>query len=437
VARYRTRVTWDTETGSPPRWSSLLLVLLIALGLRLGWALSRPVTDASIDALPDQRNYLSIAENLIHGRGMQFLDKRFGDAVYAYRTPGYPVFVAALGAKVRVIRGVQAILDAATVLAIFLLTFALTGRQRAALCAAVLVAINPYLIYFTALILSETLFAAMLAWGMWLLVIGNSARSPGRATLLWLGGAVLLTLSVLVRPSAIALPLVLGLACMFLNRASGTTYSSEATEKPSLGPGAWPFPVGWTMVGLLLLCLLPWAARNRAILGRWVWLDTNGGFTFYDGYNPDATGASDQRFIEREPELQALGEVGRSEYLTQKAVDYAKANPLRVWDLIGAKLARTWSPVPLSEEYHRPALMLVSIAYSIPFYALVLLGMSRGNLSRSAKVFLLAPAVYFSIIHALTVGSLRYRIPAEPPMAVIAAGLVGTWGGSGRRAPSE
>ena len=29
---------------------------------------------------------------------------------------------------------------------------------------------------------------------------------------------------------------------------------------------------------------------------RWIWTDTNAGFTLYDGYNRDATGASDQRF---------------------------------------------------------------------------------------------------------------------------------------------
>jgi hypothetical protein len=40
---------------------------------------------------------------------------------------------------------------------------------------------------------------------------------------------------------------------------------------------------------------------------------------------------------------------------------------------------------------------------------------------RSAKVFLLIPAIYFTAVHMASVGSLRYRIPVEPPMAVIAA----------------
>jgi hypothetical protein len=37
------------------------------------------------------------------------------------------------------------------------------------------------------------------------------------------------------------------------------------------------------------------------------------------------------------------------------------------------------------------------------------------------KLFLLVPAIYLTLSHALTVGSLRYRLAAEPMLAVIAA----------------
>ena len=42
------------------------------------------------------------------------------------------------------------------------------------------------------------------------------------------------------------------------------------------------------------------------------------------------------------------------------------------------------------------------------------------QLTRRAKLMLLAPAAYFTIVHALSVGSLRYRVPVEPELAVIA-----------------
>ena len=73
-----------------------------------------------------------------------------------------------MAADLRIIRVVQALIDTSTVLAAYLLARRWLS-PRASLFAAFIVAINPFLIYFTGLVLSETLFIAMLAWGMALL----------------------------------------------------------------------------------------------------------------------------------------------------------------------------------------------------------------------------------------------------------------------------
>src|SRR2546425_1004941 len=73
--------------------------------------------------------------------------------------------------------------------------------NEASLFASLFIAINPFLIYFSALILSESLFIAMLAWGMVL-----SVNPTGAACAV---GGLLLSLSILVRPAAIFLPLFL------------------------------------------------------------------------------------------------------------------------------------------------------------------------------------------------------------------------------------
>ena len=82
----------------------------------------------------------------------------------------------------RAIRVVQALLDAATVLAVFLLA-RLTIKNangNAACIAAAVVAFNPMLVYVSSLVLSETLFIAMLAWGMVLLLAGFGFADGGR-----------------------------------------------------------------------------------------------------------------------------------------------------------------------------------------------------------------------------------------------------------------
>ena len=402
--------------------TKLAAVLLVALVVRLGWALAQPADDASIDRLPDQREYLLLAQNLLHGRGLSFFDPRFRDEVYAFRTPGYPLLIAACGANVRAVRAVQAFIDTSTVLAVYLLARRwLAGGPS--LFAAAIVAANPFLIYFTGLLLTETLFTALLAWGM-VLLLGPGDLSPEddrtswTQTGLWLSGGLLLGLSILVRQSAIGLPVALGVAAAFVNRQKGGPYHRR-----------WPLPVGSTMLLITGCVLLPWAYRNHRVLGAWVWTSTNGGITLYDGFNPDATGASDQSFVRMMPELRAMDELGRSRHLARLAKEEIRRQPLRAARLAAAKAARTWSPVPLSDEYGSWKYRAVGLLYSLPLDVLVLIGLFRRSpggrpLSRPAKAFLLLPAIYFTAMHMASVGSLRYRIPAEPPMAVVAASAV-------------
>lgn len=375
--------------------AGLLLVLAAALMVRLGWGLTRPSDAASIEQLPDQREYLELASNLLHRHAFTLYDPRFDQSVMAYRTPGYPLFLAVCGANPTAGRIAQAFVDTSTALAMYLLARRWMS-ERAGVLAAALVAFNPFLIYFSGLLLSETLFVSMLAWGMVLLQYNGL-----------LGGWVL-ALSVLVRPSAMLLPVILGTAGALLNRRRRGAYPKE-----------WPLPPATTQVLLTVVVLLPWAYRNHRVLGRWIWTTTNGGITAYDGFNPDATGASDQRFTTRLPGLKHAGEVERDEYFQQEATHWARQNPQRVTELAAVKVLRTWSPVPLSAEFGRPFYKLVGALWAIPFDVLVILGCCYGRLPRSAKVFLLIPAIYFTAVHALSVGSLRYRLPAEPPMAVL------------------
>lgn len=404
------------RSGEAPARATILSLLLLALILRLAWALTRPSDPAALAQLPDQVEYLAAARSLLQGEGLSFIDPRFGDRVFAYRTPGYPLLIAASGGNAQVVRVVQCLLDTSTVLAAYLLARRwLPGRP--AVVAAAMVALNPFLIYFCGLLLTESLFTCMLGWGMFLLT--------SRRTVPWLVGGSTLALSVLVRPGAIALPVLLGVLAALLNPPPASPYHHRK----------WPLPVGTTMLLLTLAALLPWAWRNHRVLNAWVWTSTNAGITSYDGFNPDATGASDQTFVQRMPQLKGMTEVERNDYLAARAAAYARENPRRALELAAVKVARTWSPRPLSAEFSRPLYVLAAMAYAIPLFVLALLAVFGSRTLRpSAKLFLLAPAVYLTAAAATSVGSLRYRLPAEVPMAVLAAaGLAPALAGLARR----
>lgn len=363
----------------------LICLLLGALLVRVGWGLVLPADPQWIGRLPDQREYLELGRNLLHGNGLKFFDPRFSQDVFAYRMPGYPALVAVCGGNIRAVRVAQALIDTSTVLAVYFMARRWLGT-RASLFAGLLVAANPFLVYFSGLLLSETLFIAMLAWGMLLIVYSR-----------WVSSAVLLALAVLVRPSALVLVPLLPLVLGNLRRTVIAT-------------------------GVLLAVLAPWAYRNSRVVGDWVWTTTNSGITLYDGLHEGADGSSNQQFLKSMTHLRFKSEQDRSAVLAEEAADFAIGNPAQAIRLAARKIARTWSPMPLSDEFGSNRLYVsAALLFCIPLDLLVVWGLWRGTLSRPAKVFLLLPAIYFTASHAITVGSLRYRVPAEVPMAVVAA----------------
>jgi Dolichyl-phosphate-mannose-protein mannosyltransferase len=365
----------------------LAVVLPLAALLRLGWSLHYGPDLAAPQIWPDQREYLQAGQNLLAGRGLQFTDARFGQRLWAARTPGYPLLVAAAGGRVLAIRLLQALLDSMTVWAVYLLARTWLPPPPSLLAAAI-AALDPLLIYFSGLVLSETLFTAMLAWAMVLLARRGKAKR-------W-AGIALLALSVLVRPSAIFLPI--GLAAVSGRKAFFSIAAAAA---------------------LTLLVLFPWALRNHHRLHAWIWTATNAGITEYDGFNPAATGGSNQSFVAKMPILRQMGEVQRSRYLSGLAGQFILRHPWRCLKLAAAKIARLWSPLPWGRRFLHPLYIAVGLLFCLPLLLAALLGaiVSAGPMNR----LLLTPVIYFTLVHAASVSSLRYRLPLEPLLAILAA----------------
>ena len=298
----------------------------------------------------------------------------------------------------------QCLLDTSTVLAVFLIARCLVKSNRTALVSAALIAINPFYIYFSTLLLSETLFATLLVWGIYFLLC-RSLRARPTGALFLIAAAYVKTTGLLMFPAVV-------FACM-LNISHPTAYRLSDLRRVCLM--CVPFCL------LLLLMMIPWAWRNHQVLGSWICTTTNSGVTLYDGFNPSASGASDQRFMTGTPGLLSMNEVERSSFLASSAGDWAVSHWGRIPALSAVKISRGWSPVPLSADFGKPLYRLISAGYSVPFDLLCLVGLFSPRLNRRGKFLIVVPALVVTLAQVLSVGSLRYRMPAEAPLAIIAA----------------
>ena len=383
----------------------LLLILVGSFLLRIGLVIVQPMTRDSLERLPDQREYYALAENVLRHGSLSFYDPRVGQRVYAYRMPGYPAFLVACAGSISVARFAQCLLDSSTVLATFLLAVRLTACTRLGRIAALLMAANPFYIFFSSLLLSETLFDCLLIWAIYFLL-----RLPSRTAIVGLG---MLVAATYVRPIGYALLPAVGFAAA-LNLPRRTAY-----HLPSLGLQAGRLTLFYVII--LFFAMVPWAYRNHKLFGQWVWTTTNGGITLYDGFHAGATGASDQRFLADMPAVLTMNEVKRSSFFAVRARDWIATNPRSFAILSLKKIARTWSPVPLSQDFSKPSYVVLSAVFSIPFDLLCLVGLFSPRLSAPAKFLMVTPAAIVTLGVVLSVGSIRYRMPAEATMAIVAA----------------
>jgi hypothetical protein len=387
-------------------------IFAAALLLRVAWVLLRWSKNGPAFEFPDEELHWQLARNLVEHGSLVSDDGR-----YAARLPAYPLFLVLFAwlqdAGILLARLAQAAIGAATAWIAYSFANQALGR-RVAIVAGALVCIDPYAVFFANLLLTEVLFS-FLAVGLTACAgpLITRATQPARAAAL--GVAVLGAAALMTRPSAAGWIVLVWLALWLLD-----TQRTRATRRLTV------------CVAVLAACMLSWGLRNRAVIGAPAWLSTNGGVTLYDAQGPQADGSSNQTFLNELPELAGLDELQRDRRLRQLAIERMRKDPTRVLRLAWTKFLRTWSLTPNVADYRGGVTGLVSAVFTGGVLLLAFVGIARTLSQRKthasdrrhrARLHLLLwlPVVYFTLLHCVFVGSLRYRVPLMPFVEIAAA----------------
>jgi 4-amino-4-deoxy-L-arabinose transferase-like glycosyltransferase len=398
--------------------SRRLIVAAAAIGvlLRLAFGLTywvgKPLTH-------DEREYLALAQSLREGRGFHYPpDHESGTAQQFGRAPGYPVFLAAIGAPSGVtaaptrVKIVQALLGAIVVWMIGLLAGRAAGA-RAGVIAAAIAAIHPPLVWISAYVFSETLFMP-LAFGC-VLLLGVAERRAEAAHAPRAGGA-----------AAIAAGLVAGAAILV---RPGMLFFLPFVVLWWLRARRWPLALAFCLSALVVIA--PWTLRNAKEYGRFVLVASEGGVTFWTGNHPLAIGEGD---LAANP---ALKEAELEFRRAHPGLSAAELEGLYYRDALGriaddpawwlSLLARKafYSVVPVGPSYalHSTRYQLASVIPYAVLAPVAIIGLFRLVRAGTATPLLLL-ALSVLVTNLVFFPQERFRIPVIDPTVIVCASAV-------------
>lgn len=396
-----------------------LAILCLAFGTRITaswWWQSRLPADKPF-AFGDSESYWALARSISQGTPYEY-----GPGPgKIFRTPGYPCLLAPLfllrpDPPVLLARVEGAFFGALAVGGVMWLG-RLVFDETTAFIAGAISAVYPGAIATSIFVLSEAPYCPLLVAeiGCWI-VAWRADRWKRIGTMSVLTGAVH-GMATLMRPSHLLfVPFALAVAMLFPNRRRNL------------------------LIGILILAassatLAPWWWRNYQITGRFVATTLQFGASLYDGWNPNATGASDMRFVDDFVAAQraqdAAGPPSTDTFeerldrrMGQAAKDWAKTHPLRVLQLAVIKFLRIWSPLPHASEMQSWLFRIAIFGTFVPLLCAALVG----SIWYAPRGWPLAmcwiPAAYLTALHVIFVSSIRYREPAMLPLIVLAAGAI-------------
>ncbi len=417
---------------------SVLVVLAMALAARLAVATHWHRTaeqEGRLFRLGDSHSYWTLAKQI--GQGLPY---QYGSPdASIFRAPVYPIVLTPFTwiedepSAVFAARVFGCVLGTAAVGIIMLLAHQLTRelcdtdfRYCAMIFAGIVAALYPGAIGMSVVILSEAVFCPLMLASILLWLRSYRTEQLRTTLLLSLIAGSTSGLGILARPSWLLFPGMLFVAGIAL-RVPLKKHVSICVL---------------SLFGIALT-MSPWWIRNAAITGEFVPTTLQVGPSLYDGLHAGATGASDENMAfmqqfadeQRIEDAQTASPRSTFEYRINRraqiaAIDWVKSHPGEAAMLAWRKFLRTWSLWPNGGDIGSGTLRLLLTIGCFGILTFALWGsvgiatQSKEELLRKtwrwSVAVLWLPALYFTLLHMIFVGSIRYREPALLLLAVLA-----------------
>jgi 4-amino-4-deoxy-L-arabinose transferase-like glycosyltransferase len=351
----------------------------------------------------DEGAYIGLALSLAEGRG--YVDQQ-GNAT-SYRVPGLPLLVTAIvsiiGSNVTAIRLFMCFIGSLLILACYSLGHSASNSQAIGWVAAAVAVFFPTWIVASGFIHTEVVAAILNALVVWSLVKGYREQKLSWFVI----SGLLWGLATLTRPVAL-----------------------------SYGPGIalWLLMVmpNWkkrfvtiSVVMIAMACVLaPWFFRNGQVQGRLILTSTQAGVELFKANNPEATGILaidhdwfDKTLTRRYPEERYPNEAVRSEMFRADAVKFILNNPSRFAELGTIRFGQLWKVYSPRVSFTYSLALIATFGVALPFF---LIQVIRRGWKRGPEMLFLLIILCHTAAHIVFTANIRYRIPVEPLVIVLA-----------------
>jgi 4-amino-4-deoxy-L-arabinose transferase-like glycosyltransferase len=384
-------------------WMFLLLASVLTLSLRLSY--NALFIGPGYVPERDAREYSDIALKLAQGQGFRLANGQ----ITAIRAPIFPLLLAGVyllhGEDHGLALFLQALIGAALVPAIYL-----AGKRafdtRAGRVAGLIAATYPLLAWAGGGLLSEPLFILLVTLAM-AAALGAVGENRLRHYA-WLGG--LLGLAWLTRPNGLwLLPFLLG----WLLLVGAGTFKARAR-------------------GVLLACLAavavasPWIVRNALVFDKFIPTTTGGGYVALGAYNekvltePQLQGSWVNPCLVRELDWTCvLPEVPRDAAQLRATGDFIRGHLTDLPKMFWWRFVRFWHLYRFTHGFPET----IGFYYYVVVTALAMAGLWITRARWRSTGVLLATVACVMGTGLLLWADVRMRLPGEPALILLAAGL--------------